>query len=143
MNKKFKIGFTQGTFDMFHIGHLNLLRNAKEQCELLIVGVNSDELVKIYKNKTPVIRANERAEIIRELRCVDDVIITNTLDKLHTWNTLKYDVIFIGDDWKGNERWEKTERELSNVGAKVVYLKHTEGISSTLLRDKEDTKVTE
>ena len=140
---KFKIGYTQGTFDMFHIGHLNLLRNAKNQCEKLIVGVNSDELVKKYKKKTPVICAMDRAEIISELRCVDGVIISDTLDKLHFWKEFKFDAIFIGDDWKGSDRWKNTEIELSKVGAKVVYLKHTEGISSTLLRDKEDTKVTE
>lgn len=139
--KKYKIGYTQGTFDMFHIGHLNLLRNAKAQCEILIVGVNSDQLVQQYKNKTPVICEKERAEIIRELRCVDRVIICDTLKKTSVWEIVHFDAIFIGDDWKGNTRWEQTEKDLAVVGAKVVYLPHTKGISSTQLRDVNDESV--
>lgn len=141
--KKYKLGYTQGTYDMFHIGHLNILRNAKLQCEKLIVGVNSDKLVYNYKNKKPVINESERAEILKELRCVDDVIICDTLKKTEIWNILHFDAIFIGDDWKGNERWIQTEKDLSVVGAEVVYLKHTDGISSTLLRDQEKNKVDE
>lgn len=139
--KKYKLGYTQGTYDMFHIGHLNLLRNAKLQCERLIVGVNSDILVQQYKNKTPVINERERAEIIRELKCVDDVIVCDTLQKTSMWEELHFDAIFIGDDWKGNERWNQTEKDLASRGAEVVYLKHTEGISSTLLRVKEADKI--
>ena len=141
MKYKYKIGYTQGTFDMFHIGHLNLLRNAKAQCEHLIVGINSDELVYQYKHKKPIINAGGRAEIIRELRCVDDVVIRTTLDKMQSWNEFHYDAIFIGDDWKGNERWKQTETELSQVGAKVVYLKHTEGISSSMLRLQKKSRI--
>jgi glycerol-3-phosphate cytidylyltransferase len=141
--KKYKLGYTQGTYDMFHIGHLNLLRNAKEQCEKLIVGVNADSLVWQYKNKIPVVNEKERAEIVKELRCVDEVIICNTLEKVAIWNDVHFDAIFIGDDWKGNARWEKTEKDLAPLGATVVYLKHTEGISSTLLRTKEDKKIEE
>ena len=133
--KKYKIGYTQGTFDMFHIGHLNLLRNAKAQCELLIVGVNSDGVVQQYKHKTPVIPENERCEIIKELRCVDNVIICETLKKTDIWEQLHFDAIFIGDDWKGNERWNQTEIDLAPYGAEVVYLKHTDGISSSMLRE--------
>lgn len=143
MEKRYKIGYTQGTFDMFHIGHLNLLRNAKKECEILIVGVNSDDLVQKYKNKTPVISENDRLEIVRELKCVDDVILCETLKKTIIWDQIKFDAIFIGDDWKGNERWAQTEKDLSQYGAEVVYLKHTDGISSTLLRDKEIKKVQE
>lgn len=141
--KKYHIGYTQGTYDMFHIGHLNLLRNAKALCDILIVGINSDSLVKNYKNKVPVINETERAEIVKELRCVDDVIICDTLDKTVTWNNIHFDVIFIGDDWKGNDRWAQTEKDLFKFGAKVEYLKHTEGISSTLLRVVEKNKVDE
>jgi glycerol-3-phosphate cytidylyltransferase len=139
--KKYQIGYTQGTFDMFHIGHLNLLRQAKERCDKLIVGVNSDALVEEYKNKTPVIKEQERAAIIEELKCVDDVIICDTLKKTDIWNKLHFDVIFIGSDWKGNARWVQTEKDLQPLGADVVYLKHTDGISSTLLRGKEGNKV--
>lgn len=138
---KYKVGYTQGTFDMFHIGHLNLLKNAKQFCERLIVGVNSDELVLRYKNKTPVINERDRAEIINAIRYVDEVILCDTLDKLCVWQQFHFDAIFIGDDWKGNERWLKTETDLEVVGSKVVYLKHTDGISSTLLRTKENNKI--
>lgn len=141
MVNKYKIGFTQGTFDMFHIGHLNLLRRAKEYCDNLIVGVNSDELVKIYKDKVPIISVLERAEILRELRCVDDVIICETLDKMKTWNLIHFNAIFIGDDWFGNPRWKQTEKDLSEVGSEVVYLKHTDGVSSSLLRQHEREKI--
>ena len=138
---KYTIGFTQGTFDMFHIGHLNLLRNAKAHCKKLIVGVNTDELVFQYKSKHPVIGEVERSEILRELRCVDEVVLCTTLDKKDAWNRFHFDAIFIGDDWKGNERWLQTEQSLNPLGAKVIYLKYTEGISSTILRPKENLKI--
>ena len=139
--KTYKIGSTQGTFDMFHIGHLNLIRQAKEQCDVLIVGVNSDRLVNEYKNKVPVINESNRAEIVNALKYVDKVIICDSLDKCIVWKLVKFDAIFIGDDWKGNLRWIQTEKELSPLGAKVVYLKHTDGISSTILRPLEKNKV--
>lgn len=141
MMKRYKIGYTQGTFDMFHIGHLNLLRQAKERCEKLIVGINSDTLVQQYKNKTPVVNENDRMEIVKELRCVDDVIKCETLKKTDVWKKLHFDAIFIGSDWKGNVRWTQTEKDLAPLGAEVVYLKHTDGISSTLLRTKENSKI--
>lgn len=141
--KEYKIGYTQGTFDMFHIGHLNLIRQAKTHCEKLIVGVNSDNLVWEYKRKHPVIGENERVEIIKALRYVDEVIICDTLKKTTAWETLHFDAIFIGDDWKGNKRWEQTELDLSPLGAKVVYLSHTDGISSSLLRTQQNEKVSE
>lgn len=141
MMKRYKIGYTQGTFDMFHIGHLNLLRQAKERCEKLIVGINSDTLVQQYKNKTPVVNENDRMEIVKELRCVDDVIKCETLKKTDVWKELHFDAIFIGSDWKGNARWAQTEKDLAPLGAEVVYLRHTDGISSTLLRTKENSKI--
>ena len=141
--KKYKFGYTQGTYDMFHIGHLNLLRNAKAHCEKLIVGINSDALVMQYKNKKPVIDENDRAAIVRELRCVDDVIVCETLKKTEIWKKVHFDAIFIGDDWKGNDRWIQTEKDLAPLGVDVVYLKHTDGISSTLLRTKESGKISE
>ncbi len=130
----YKIGYTQGVFDMFHIGHLRLINRAAEQCEELIVGVNSDRLVQEYKNKTPVICEEDRAEIIRNLKSVSRVEIVSTLDKAELWQSLHFDAVFIGDDWKGNERWNRTEADLARYGAKVVYLPHTPQISSTLLR---------
>lgn len=130
------IGYTQGTYDMFHIGHLNLLRNAKAQCDFLIVGVNSDELVSEYKNKKAIVPLNERMEIIRALRCVDEVVSCDSLNKVEAQRKLHFDKIFIGDDWKGNARWKKTEDEMRALGAEVIYLPHTKGTSSTLLREK-------
>ena len=141
--KKYSIGYTQGAFDMFHIGHLNLLKNAKEQCETLIVGVNSDDLVCRYKNKHTVINESDRVEIIKAIRYVDSVILVDTLDKLEIWNQLKFNAIFIGDDWKGNDRWKNTEIVLSDKGAEVVYLTYTKGVSSTILRGQTDDCVSD
>ena len=131
--KKYKIGYTQGTYDMFHIGHLNLINHAKELCDYLIVGVNSDRLVEDYKHKTPVINETERAEIVRNIKAVDECVITETLDKEVALAQYHFDAIFIGDDWKGNPRWEKTKADLFAQGVDVVFLPHTSGISSTAL----------
>lgn len=132
--KKYNIGYTQGTYDLFHAGHLNLLENAKKQCNQLIVGINSDSLVEQYKNKIPKSNQKDRARIVSSLRMVDKVFIVNTLDKEKIYQKIKYDAIFIGDDWKGNTRWKETENILKKYGVPVVYLPHTDGISSTLLR---------
>ena len=131
--KRYKIGYTQGTYDMFHIGHLNLLKHAKEYCDYLIVGVNSDELVRSYKKKSPVINEMERAEIVRNIKAVDECVIAMTLDKIQALARHHFDVIFIGDDWKGNPRWEQTKKDLAERGVDLVFLPHTDGISSTQL----------
>lgn len=130
------IGYTQGTFDMFHIGHLNLIKNAKRHCDYLVVGVNSDDLVESYKNKRPIIPLDERVEIMRAIKYVDEVIVTNTLDKKEIWEKVRFNEIYIGDDWKGNERWEKTGKEMEQLGAKLVFLPYTKYTSSTMLREK-------
>lgn len=130
------IGYTQGTYDMFHIGHLNLIKNAKRRCDYLIVGVNTDELVQSYKNKKPIVPLAERAEIVRAIKYVDEVIVTDTLDKKEVWDRIRFDEIYIGDDWKGNARWEQTGRELAELGAKLVFLPYTKDTSSTMLREK-------
>ena len=134
--KKYKIGYTQGTYDLFHIGHLNLINNAKAQCEYLIVGVNSDELVLEYKNKITNIKEQDRARIVNSIKGVDKVIITKTLDKMKIHDFIKFDAIFIGDDWKGNERWEQTKKDLAQIGVDVVFLPHTDGISTTKIVEK-------
>ena len=133
--KKYKIGYTQGTYDLFHVGHLNLLMHAKEQCDYLIVGVNTDRLVKEYKNKDVVISEQDRARIVGAIKCVDKVVLTNTLDKKAVAKKIKFDAIFIGDDWKNNERWLKTQEEMKEIGIDVVFLPHTDGISSTMIRE--------
>ncbi len=133
--KKYHVGYTQGVFDMFHIGHLNLLKHAKEQCEYLVVGINSDNLVKEYKKKSTIVKEKERAEIVASVKYVDYCLITDTLDKMEQWKEHKFNAIFIGSDWKGNKRWINTERVLEKIGVEVVYLEYTKGISSTNLRD--------
>lgn len=139
--KKYKIGYTQGVYDMFHIGHLNLINHAKELCERLIVGVNSDELVYSYKNKETVIKENDRAEIVRNIKAVDNCIIVSTLDKIELFKQIHFDAIFIGSDWYGNPRWMQTQKELAEFGVDVVFLPHTEGVSSTMLRPQTNNSI--
>ena len=141
--KKYKIGYTQGVYDMFHIGHLNLINRAKEQCEYLIVGINSDNLVESYKHKKTVIKENDRAEIVRNLKAVDECIIVNTLEKTEILQQIHFDAIFIGSDWYGNPRWMKTKEELAQHGVDVVFLPHTEGVSSTMLRPLNENSINE
>ena len=134
--KKYKVGYTTGVFDMFHIGHLNILRRAKEQCDYLIVGVSTDELVQEYKNKTPIIPFEERAEIVQSIDCVDKVIAQENRDKFLAWKNLKFDVMFVGDDWKGKPLFMEVEAEFKKVGVDVVYFPYTRDTSSTILREK-------
>lgn len=134
--KKYKIGYTTGVFDMFHIGHLNILRKAKEQCEYLIVGVSTDELVKKSKNKLPIIPYEERKQIVAAIRYVDKVVPQINKDKMAAYEKYKFDVMFVGDDWKGSEIFEKCEKELNKRGSKLVFFPYTKGTSSTILREK-------
>lgn len=138
---KYKKGYTQGVYDMFHIGHLNVINRAKEQSDYLIVGVNSDELVRLYKHKETVIKESDRAEIVRNLKAVDECIIVDTLDKLELHQRLGFDAIFIGDDWYGNPRWMQTKEDLEKIGVDVVFLPHTDGVSSTMLRSQSEKSV--
>lgn len=130
--KKYKVGYTTGVFDLFHIGHLNILRKAKEQCEYLIVGVTTDELVS-YKNKKSVIPFEERIEIVRAIKYVDEAVPQESMDKMDAWDRLHFDVMFVGDDWKGTEKWLKYEEQFQKVGVDIVYFPYTKGVSSTLL----------
>lgn len=136
MNKKYKIGYTTGVFDMFHIGHLNILKQAKEQCEYLIVGVSTDELVQQSKNKTPIIPFDERVEILKAIKYVDLVVPQYNKDKIAAYDMYKFDVMFVGDDWKGSELFTKCENELNKRGSCVVYFPYTKSTSSTILREK-------
>lgn len=130
------IGYTTGVFDMFHIGHLNILKRAKEKCDFLIVGVSTDEVVQKYKNKTPVIPFEERMEIVSAIKYVDKVVAQETMDKMIAWEKLHFNVLFHGDDWKGSNMYKSIEKRLEEVGVEVVFLPHTDGISSTILRDR-------
>jgi len=127
------IGYTTGVYDMFHIGHLNVIRRAKEQCDYLIVGVSTDELVKKEKNKTPVIPYNERAAIVEAIKYVDKVVPQEDKNKFGAWEKYHFDKMFVGSDWKGTPQWDKFEKEFAPHGVEIVYLQHTDGISSTKL----------
>ena len=126
------IGYTSGVYDLFHIGHLNLLRNAKGMCDKLIVGVTTDELVS-YKNKRAVIPYNERVEIVRSIKYVDSVIPQENMDKFEMWQKVKFDIMFVGDDWFNTPKWEEIEKKFSEVGVRIVYFPYTKGTSSTLI----------
>ena len=143
-DKKFRIGYTTGVYDLFHIGHLNVLRNAKEQCNYLIVGVSTDELVEQYKHKKPIIPFEERVKIVEAIKYVDEVVPQTSMDKYAAWEKLKYNALFHGDDWKNSDMYNKYLEEFKGTGVELVFLPHTEGTSSTLLtevlhsvRDKE------
>lgn len=136
MVKKYKKGYTTGVFDMFHVGHLNILRRAKEQCDFLIVGVTTDELCYDRKKKYPIIKESDRVAIVESIRYVDDVVYQLDMDKLQAVRDLGCDVVFVGSDWQGTDAWIKYEREFNNIGVDVVYLSHTDGISSSMLREK-------
>lgn len=134
--KKYEIGYTTGVFDMLHVGHLNILRRAKEQCNFLIVGVSTDELVKEYKGKSPIIPFSERLEMVAALQCVDMVVPQRDRDKFDAWENYKFDAMFVGDDWKGNELFLEIEKRLNKEGVKVIYFPYTKNTSSTILREK-------
>lgn len=127
------IGYTTGVYDMFHIGHLNVLKGAKEQCDYLIVGVSTDELVQQDKNKTPVIPYEERAAIVSALKYVDQVVPQFNKDKVSAWEKYHFDKMFVGSDWQGTPQWQKFEEQFKPLGVEIVYLPHTDGVSSTQL----------
>lgn len=134
--KKYKIGYTTGVFDMFHIGHLNILKRAKEQCEYLIVGVTTDKLCFERKQKYPIIPENERVEIVESIRFVDKVILQNDMNKFKAVKENSCEAVFVGSDWKNTPSWIEYEKEFAQIGCTVVYLDHTEGISSSILRER-------
>lgn len=130
-----KIGYTTGVFDLFHIGHLNVLKRAKLECDYLIVGVTSDELSISAKNKKPIIPFNERMEIVEHIKFVDEVVPQMSYDKMEAWNNLKFDMMFVGDDWKGTEKWKVIEDDFAKVGVEIFYFPYTSHTSSSILRD--------
>ncbi|WP_305553851.1 adenylyltransferase/cytidyltransferase family protein [Methanobrevibacter sp. V74] len=128
------IGYTAGVYDLFHIGHLNLLKNAKGMCDKLIVGVTVDELVS-YKNKKAFIPYDERIEMVRSCRYVDAVVPQNDMDKLAMCKKLGASYLFVGDDWYGSEKWKNYEKEFNKNNIKIIYFPYTKGISSTRIRE--------
>lgn len=133
-NKKITIGYTTGVFDLFHIGHLIMLKNAAALCDKLIVGVTVDELVK-YKGKEAVIPYQERLEIVRSIKYVDAAIPQYDMDKIGAWEKLKFDIMFVGDDWHDSDKWNKLDEEFEKVGVRIVYFPYTKGTSSTLINE--------
>lgn len=134
--KKYKIGYTDGVYDLFHIGHLNMIQAAKEKCEYLIVGVHGDDVVEEYKHHRPIMSENDRRRIVESIKGVDRVEINRFRDKLKLWELYQFNVVFIGDDWKGTERWNNFEKALAQIGVDVIYLPYTKGISTTEIRER-------
>lgn len=129
-----RIGYAAGAFDLFHVGHLNLLAQARQHCDYLIAGVVSDELLQATKGRAPVVPLAERLEIVRNIRYVDEAVAEVHPSRLDTWRDNHFDVFFKGDDWRGTEKGVSLERQLSSVGVEVVYFPYTMHTSSTVLR---------
>lgn len=129
-----RIGYAPGVYDLFHIGHLNILRHARQHCDYLVAGVVSDEMAELAKGRRPVIPVQERLEIVRALAIVDEAIVETQPDKLETWRTRPFHVIFKGDDWRGTVKGERLERDFARVGVEVVYFPYTVHTSSSMLR---------
>jgi glycerol-3-phosphate cytidylyltransferase len=127
-------GYTSGVFDMFHVGHLNILKQAKEHCDYLTVAVSPDELVFSYKGKKPIMSLEDRMAIIEAIKYVDEVVIQHDRDKIKAYYQYKFDVMFVGDDWKGNPLFKEVEKELTKHGSKVQFFSYTDKVSSTKLR---------
>lgn len=134
--KRFTIGYTTGVFDLFHVGHVNILRRAKELCDYLIVGVSSDELVEEYKGKKPIINFKDRFTIVESCKYVDKVVCQTTMNKVEAWNNLHFDVMFHGSEWKGSDLYNNYEQEFETIGVNIIYLDPTQGVSTTKLINK-------
>ncbi len=130
------IGYTTGVFDMFHVGHLNLLARAREQCDRLIVGVSTDDVVLDYKKHAPIVPYAERVAIVKAIRYVDEVVPQTSMDKFAAWEKLRFNRLFHGNDWKGSAMYNEVEAKLKAVGVEVVYFPYTQGTSSTLLSER-------
>lgn len=137
--KKYHIGYTCGVYDLFHVGHLNLFERCKEMCDILIVGVCNDDYVRKIKNKEPVINENDRLRIVKAIKSVDEaylVDIDTTNDKNLALEKFKFDVLFSGDDWKGTERYKKTEEDFRKRNVSIEYLPYTKNVSTTMIKEK-------
>ncbi|MCQ2503527.1 MAG: adenylyltransferase/cytidyltransferase family protein [Saccharofermentans sp.] len=128
------IGYTTGVYDLFHIGHLNLLKNAKGMCDRLVVGVTVDDLV-LYKGKKSLIPFEDRIEIVRACKYVDAAVPQYDMDKLSACKKLGAKMLFVGDDWYASEKWKEYEKEFEKAGIQIVYFPYTRGISSTKITD--------
>ncbi len=129
-----RIGYAPGVYDLFHIGHLNILKHAKSQCDYLIAGVVSDEMAQLTKGKPPVVPLAERLEIVSHIKFVDEAVAEVLPHKLDTWREVGFDIIFKGDDWRGTAKGRKLEADFATVGVEVMYFPYTMHTSSSLLR---------
>ncbi len=131
------VGYAPGAYDLFHVGHLNLLRRVRMECDYLIAGVVSDQVALEQKGRLPVVPEDERLEIVRSLDVVDEAVLETTTDKLATWERVRFDVVYKGDDWVGSAKWLALERDFAARGVAVVYLPYTRHVSTSLLRTKQ------
>lgn len=137
--KKYHVGYTCGVFDVFHVGHLNLLERCKQMCDILIVGVCDDEYVNKVKHKEPVFPEDQRIRILKALKVVDDAVLVNietTNDKMLALEKFHFDVLFSGDDWKGSERYKITEEQFAKLGVSIEYFPYTQGVSTSMLKKR-------
>jgi glycerol-3-phosphate cytidylyltransferase len=132
--RPYRVGYAPGAYDLFHIGHLNILRHAKSHCDYLVAGVVSDEMVARAKGRSPMIPLVERLEIVRSVKYVDAAFVETVPDKVDTWKQVRFDVLFKGDDWRGTPKGDKLERDFAAVGVDIVYFPYTVHTSSTQLR---------
>ena len=130
-----KIGYTTGVFDLFHIGHLNILKRARLECDYLIVGITTDELAMSIKGEKPFIPFEERMEIVESIKFVDEVVPQTSYNKIEAWNKLKFDRMVVGDDWKGTKEWIQIEKDFGKYNVEIIYFSYTTHTSSTILRD--------
>ena len=128
------IGYTTGVYDLFHIGHLNLLKNAKGLCDKLIVGVTVDELV-AYKGTKAMIPFEDRIEIVRSIKYVDAAVPQHDMDKLTACKKLGANILFVGDDWYATEKWQEYEKAFEKEGIQIIYFPYTKGVSSTIITE--------
>lgn len=128
---KKRIGYTSGVFDLFHIGHVNILEQAKKNCDFLIVAVTSDHLVNIRKNKFPVIPLKERIKILQAIKYVDKVVVQSDMDKFKAYKKYNFDIMFVGSDWKNTDSWKKIEDTFKKVNVVIKYFPYTKSTSST------------
>lgn len=135
MIKKYNKGYTTGVFDLFHVGHLNILKKAKEYCNHLVVGVTTDDLAS-YKNADVFIPFQERIQIIEAIKYVDEVRSQENMNKMEAWEKIKFDVVFVGSDWKNTEKWNQIEKNFNSIGVDVIYFDYTTTTSSTKIRQK-------
>lgn len=128
------VGYAPGAYDLFHVGHLNILRHARRRCDYLIAGVVADEVLEVTKGRRPLVPLAERMEIVSHISFVDEVVAETVPDKVETWRGVGFDVIFKGDDWRGTPQGDRLERDFAAVGVEVIYFPYTVHTSSTALR---------